>query len=192
MDESVAFYWKHDSVVLPLDFIFKKTCFYLKVAEWRKRYGLSFDERCKNYRIVFQCMTTCKSIGYQVYRINFRCKCVCHKFKTTTELPFYVWRTNGTTRKIPQTFRPQLYHIVGTLSPKRVHKITTEATNDTTETSTEGNGTDKTNTDNNGTTEGTTDKDKTDVTETKSGDKTGATTSSDNVDTTPTAAPTAG
>lgn len=62
-------------------------------------------------------MTSCKSIGYEVYRINFRCKCVCHKLKTTTDLPFYIWRTNSTTRKVPKTFSPHLYHVVGTLSP---------------------------------------------------------------------------
>lgn len=118
-----------------------------------------------------------------MYRINFRCKCVCHKFRTTTELPFYVWRTNGTTRKLPRTFRPQLYHIVGTLSPKPIHKTTTEVNNDTTEiTGTEGNATDKTNVDSNATTEeGTTNSngDETGVTETSDGGKTDATTASD-------------
>lgn len=76
-------------------------------------------------------MTTCKSIGYEVYRINFRCKCVCHKLKTTTELPFFVWRTNGTTRKIPKTFSPQLYHVVGTISATPIPKTTTVEAEDT-------------------------------------------------------------
>lgn len=93
-------------------------------------------------------MTTCKSIGYEVYRINFRCKCVCHKFKTTTDLPFFIWRTNSTTRKIPETFSPQLYHVVGTISatpiPKMPVTIGTDETtsvdaNDTDHNDTEGN-----------------------------------------------------
>lgn len=96
-------------------------------------------------------MTTCKSIGYEVYRINFRCKCVCHKLKTTTELPYFIWRTNGTTRKIPQTFSPQLYHIVGTISAtpitrRRVTDSTDGTTVDSNETEgndTEGNSTEK-------------------------------------------------
>ncbi|CAG4944766.1 unnamed protein product [Colias eurytheme] len=37
--------------------------------------------------------------------------------KTSTILPFFMWRTNGTTRKIPKTYEPQLYQVVGTLFP---------------------------------------------------------------------------
>lgn len=90
-------------------------------------------------------MTTCKSIGYEVYRINFRCKCVCHKLKTTTELPFYIWRTNGTTRKVPKTFSPQLYHIVGTISATPITKRKTKGS------TTEGTTIDSNNTDDNDT-----------------------------------------
>lgn len=31
-----------------------------------------------------------------------------------------MWRTNGTTRKLPPTYSPSLYHIVGTLSPATI------------------------------------------------------------------------
>ncbi|CAG9784394.1 unnamed protein product [Diatraea saccharalis] len=49
--------------------------------------------------------------------MDWKCKCTCHVMKTTTVVPFFMWRTNGTTRKLPKTFSPQLYHVVGTLSP---------------------------------------------------------------------------
>lgn len=62
-------------------------------------------------------MTACKSIGFEIFRMNNNCKCTCHETKTSTILPFAKWRTNGTTRKEPSTFRPSLYHVVGTLSP---------------------------------------------------------------------------
>lgn len=37
--------------------------------------------------------------------------------KTSTILPFFKWQTNGTTKVLPKTASPGLYHIVGTLSP---------------------------------------------------------------------------
>ncbi|CAK1549935.1 unnamed protein product [Leptosia nina] len=37
--------------------------------------------------------------------------------KTSTFLPFFMWRTNGTTRRIPKTLPPKLYQVVGTLFP---------------------------------------------------------------------------
>ncbi|XP_075991616.1 uncharacterized protein LOC142986791 isoform X2 [Anticarsia gemmatalis] len=94
----------------------------------RKHYGLSFHVKCSDYVKTFTCMTACKSIGYQVFRMDFRCKCSCHDLKTTTILPFFKWRTNGTTRKRPETYSVPLYHIVGTLSPA------TEEEEETTET----------------------------------------------------------
>lgn len=36
--------------------------------------------------------------------------------KTTTVVPYFKWRTNGTPKAMPKTFSPRLYHIVGTLS----------------------------------------------------------------------------
>ncbi|XP_022821094.1 uncharacterized protein LOC111352710 [Spodoptera litura] len=83
----------------------------------RKHYGLSYHSGCKDYIKTFTCMTACKSIGYQVFRLDFRCKCTCHELKTTTILPFFKWRTNGTTRAWVKTSSPSLYHIYGTLSP---------------------------------------------------------------------------
>lgn len=65
-------------------------------------------------------MSACKSIGLQVYRLNFKCVCTCHDVKTSTILPFFRWRTNGTTRKVPKTHSPKLYDIVGTLSPATI------------------------------------------------------------------------
>ncbi|VVD01816.1 unnamed protein product [Leptidea sinapis] len=35
--------------------------------------------------------------------------------KSSTVLPFFMWRTVGTTAKMPKTFPPKLYQIVGTL-----------------------------------------------------------------------------
>lgn len=85
--------------------------------DFRKHYGLSYYENCKIYSKIFKCLTSCKSMGYKVFRMGTSCKCTCHELKTTTELPFFVWRTNGTTRQTPATYSPSLYHIVGTLSP---------------------------------------------------------------------------
>lgn len=62
-------------------------------------------------------MSVCKSIGYEVFRLNYMCKCTCHEIKTTTVVPYFKWRTNGTPKAMPKTFSPPLYHIVGTLSP---------------------------------------------------------------------------
>ncbi|CAH0725846.1 unnamed protein product, partial [Brenthis ino] len=69
-------------------------------------------------------MTACKSIGYQVFRLNTSCKCSCHEIKTSTELPYFKWKTNGTTMQIPKTFSPKVYHVVGTLSPATIIGIT--------------------------------------------------------------------
>lgn len=69
-------------------------------------------------------MTACKSIGYQVFRLNRLCKCTCHELKTSTILPFFQWKTNGTTKKIPKTFSPRLYDVVGTLSPASITNST--------------------------------------------------------------------
>uniref|UniRef100_A0A2A4JZA2 Uncharacterized protein n=1 Tax=Heliothis virescens TaxID=7102 RepID=A0A2A4JZA2_HELVI len=49
--------------------------------------------------------------------MDFKCKCSCHELKTTTILPFFKWRTNGTTKTWARTHSPNLYHLVGTLSP---------------------------------------------------------------------------
>ncbi|KAF9415587.1 hypothetical protein HW555_006795 [Spodoptera exigua] len=84
----------------------------------RKHYGLSYHTACKDYIKTFTCMTACKSIGYQIFRLDFTCKCKCHELKTTTVLPFFKWRTNGTTRKWGRTSSPSLYNIAGTLSPR--------------------------------------------------------------------------
>ncbi|KAI8427913.1 hypothetical protein MSG28_002255 [Choristoneura fumiferana] len=83
----------------------------------RKHYGLSFDGPCKRYNRVFKCMNQCKSIGYQLYRLDRNCNCSCYQMKTSTILPFFRWKTNGTTKKVPKTHSPRLYDIVGTLSP---------------------------------------------------------------------------
>lgn len=92
----------------------------------RKHYGLSFHIDCKDYVKTFKCMSACKSIGYQVFRMNSRCKCSCHDMKTSTVLPFFKWRTNGTTRSLPKTRSPRLYHIVGTLSlPSKIDSVET-------------------------------------------------------------------
>ncbi|CAG5022151.1 unnamed protein product [Parnassius apollo] len=45
--------------------------------------------------------------------MNFKCKCSCHDLKTTTILPFFKWRTNGTTKTVPKTQSPRLYDVVG-------------------------------------------------------------------------------
>ncbi|KAJ8726381.1 hypothetical protein PYW07_001079 [Mythimna separata] len=92
----------------------------------RKHYGLSFHSKCIDYVQSFTCMTTCKSIGFTVFRMDFRCKCSCHALKTTTILPFFKWRTNGTTKTLPRTQSPSLYHIAGTISPPTVETTTTE------------------------------------------------------------------
>nr|XP_021184072.2 uncharacterized protein LOC110371933 [Helicoverpa armigera] len=83
----------------------------------RKHYGLSYHNKCKDFVKTFTCMTSCKSIGFQVFRMDFKCKCYCHELKTTTILPFFKWRTNGTTKTWAKTHSPSLYHVVGTLSP---------------------------------------------------------------------------
>lgn len=83
----------------------------------RKHYGLSFHSSCSDYIKTFKCMSSCKSIGFQIYRLDNNCKCTCHELKTSTILPFFKWGTNGTTRKRPRTYDPKLYHIIGTLSP---------------------------------------------------------------------------
>ncbi|KAJ2953652.1 hypothetical protein O0L34_g1264 [Tuta absoluta] len=79
----------------------------------RKHFGLSFNNRCPKPRVVFKCMTTCKSIGFQIFRLNFRCNCSCHALKTTTILPFFKWRTNGTTKTLGTTRRPRIFEIYG-------------------------------------------------------------------------------
>lgn len=63
-------------------------------------------------------MSACKSIGYQVFRMDMRCKCTCHELKTTTILPFFKWRTNGTIQRVHKTVSVGLFNIVGTLSPQ--------------------------------------------------------------------------
>lgn len=50
--------------------------------------------------------------------------------KTSTELPYFKWRTNGTTMQLPKTFSPKLYHVVGTLSPPTIIDITENSTVD--------------------------------------------------------------
>lgn len=84
-------------------------------VDFRKHYGLSLYESCKNYVKVFKCMVGCKSIGFQIFRMNRNCKCSCHEMKTSTILPYFKWRTNGTTRFLPKLQTPKLYEIVGTL-----------------------------------------------------------------------------
>lgn len=93
----------------------------------RKHYGLSFDGPCKRYSLVFKCMNQCKSIGYQLHRLDRSCNCSCYQMKTSTILPFFRWKTNGTTKKVPKTHSPRLYDIVGTLSPfpKKTEQPTT-------------------------------------------------------------------
>lgn len=81
--------------------------------EFRKHYGLSFHNHCGDYVKSFKCMTTCKMMGFQVFRMNFKCKCSCHEMKTSTILPFFKWRTNGTTKTVPKTQSARLYDIVG-------------------------------------------------------------------------------
>lgn len=44
--------------------------------------------------------------------MDFHCRCTCHTMKTTTILPFFKWRTNGTTKTVPRTQNPKLYDIV--------------------------------------------------------------------------------
>lgn len=83
----------------------------------RKHYGLSFHANCRDYLKTFTCLSACKSIGFQVFRLGFSCQCSCHELKTTTLLPFFKWRSNGTTKTWAKTSSPQLYHIIGTLSP---------------------------------------------------------------------------
>ncbi|KAJ8729408.1 hypothetical protein PYW08_000989 [Mythimna loreyi] len=94
----------------------------------RKHYGLSFHSKCIDYVKSFTCMTTCKSIGFRVFRLDFRCKCSCHEIKTTTILPFFKWRTNGTTKTLPSTQSPGLYHIAGTISPPTPETTTVPTT----------------------------------------------------------------
>lgn len=83
----------------------------------RKHYGMSYHVKCDNYVKSFTCMSACKSIGFQVFRMDHRCKCSCHELKTTTILPFFKWLTNGTTMQWHKTRSVPLYNIVGTLSP---------------------------------------------------------------------------
>ncbi|KAG6452505.1 uncharacterized protein LOC115445057 [Manduca sexta] len=94
----------------------------------RKHFGLSFYNRCEDYIKTFKCMTACKSIGFQIFRMNRLCKCSCHEMKTSTILPFFKWRTNGTTRKRPRTYSPKLYHVVGSLSPPTTPGVDEETT----------------------------------------------------------------
>lgn len=52
--------------------------------------------------------------------------------KTSTILPFFKWRTNGTTRKLIVTNSPRLYSVAGTAYPKErttVEETTTEPSN---------------------------------------------------------------
>ncbi|RVE42570.1 hypothetical protein evm_012783 [Chilo suppressalis] len=96
--------------------------------DFRKHYGLSYYRLCKEYVKIFKCLSACKSVGFQIIRMDQKCKCTCHAMKTTTPVPYFKWRTNGTTRKLPKTYSPQLYHIVGTLSPattKQTPNVTT-------------------------------------------------------------------
>lgn len=55
--------------------------------------------------------------------------------KTTTVLPFFIWRTNGTTMKMPKLQSVKLYDVVGTLSPATALR-TSKPTNKTTTIST--------------------------------------------------------
>lgn len=77
-------------------------------------------------------MTACKSMGFQVFRLDYKCKCTCHELKTTTILPAFVWRTNGTTKQLPATYSPKLYAIVGTMSPPPIETSEYDTTVDTT------------------------------------------------------------
>lgn len=79
----------------------------------------------------FKCLTVCKSIGYQIHRLDTFCKCTCHDIKTSTFLPFFKYRTNGTTRRQPKTFSPRLYHVVGPYSPPSFFDTSESAENDT-------------------------------------------------------------
>ncbi|CAG9566876.1 unnamed protein product [Danaus chrysippus] len=54
--------------------------------------------------------------------------------KTSTILPFFKWRTNGTTKVLPKTASPGLYHVVGTLSPPPGSSEEISTTTDDTET----------------------------------------------------------
>ncbi|XP_013181118.1 PREDICTED: uncharacterized protein LOC106127559 [Papilio xuthus] len=79
----------------------------------RKHYGLSFHNHCSDYVKSFKCMTTCKMMGFQIFRMNFKCKCSCHDMKSTTIVPYFKWRTNGTTKTVPKTQSARLYDIIG-------------------------------------------------------------------------------
>ncbi|CAK1603108.1 unnamed protein product [Parnassius mnemosyne] len=81
--------------------------------DFRKHYGLSFHNQCGDYVKSFKCMTTCKMMGFQIFRMNYKCKCSCHEMKTSTVLPYFKWRTNGTTKTVPKTQSPRLYDVVG-------------------------------------------------------------------------------
>lgn len=73
-------------------------------------------------------MSTCKSLNYKIYRLNTFCKCSCHALSSTTILPFFKWRTNGTKRARPKTRSPGQYDVAGTLSPPPGDNIITNAT----------------------------------------------------------------
>lgn len=92
----------------------------------QRKYGLNFHNGCQDYVKVFKCATTCKSKGFQIYRLQFKCKCTCHQKKSAQSLPYFKWRTTGTTRKVPLTKSPELWSIVGTLYPPE-RKTTTPA-----------------------------------------------------------------
>ncbi|XP_047986829.1 uncharacterized protein LOC125226783 [Leguminivora glycinivorella] len=97
----------------------------------RKRYGYGFYGPCDNYRITFLCMTNCKSLGYEVYRLDRSCKCTCHEMRSTMALPYYKWYTTDTPKRVPTTRSARLWDVVGTLSPHPIEQTTTPEDNNT-------------------------------------------------------------
>lgn len=106
-------------------------------GEFRKHYGLSFYDKCKNYIKVFKCLTSCKQMGYSIFRLNFECKCACHEMKTSTVLPYFKFSTNGTTREFPLTYSPRIYDVVYKSTSKG--NETDDSDSDYSETSTDSN-----------------------------------------------------
>lgn len=88
-----------------------------------RKYGYSLNDGCKEYVKVFKCLTACKSKNFEIYRLNFRCKCTCHQKKSSKSLPYFKWMTTGTTKKVPKTQSPSLWSIIGTLSLPRITTI---------------------------------------------------------------------
>lgn len=99
------------------------------VEKNQRKYGLSLNDGCKEYIKVFKCMTNCMALNFQIYRLNFKCECTCHKKKSIySTLPYFQWKTTGTTKKVPKTRSPYLWSIVGTLAPTPTVLSTSNAT----------------------------------------------------------------